>query len=234
MRNVWAKKHMSGCPSGFIGSGCNRSSYCIGLGSVLGYLIAGLIIGVLLFFKIPLQFFILPNWDVPLCDWLGNATITFVELKIFGLGTLQIIICALALTDYYLVLRGKWHLLVQQGFVDSHSHAVTRRSRWLDASQKIVAILLFEDLLIVPLLLLLWHQIMLSKVHRHVYWNWFASNCRTYCGRLLVTLFRLLAAAKAREVMTAAWLCWVPHCSCKSVVWQWHFLSRCASIWIYI
>ena len=55
----------------------------IGLGSVLGYLIAGLIIGPFGFafsrFHSNFAYCRVGNRDVPLCDWFGNATITFVE-----------------------------------------------------------------------------------------------------------------------------------------------------------
>ncbi len=56
----------------------------IGLGSVLGYLIAGLIIGPFGFaffsrFHRNFAYCRVGNCDVPLCDWFGNATLTFVE-----------------------------------------------------------------------------------------------------------------------------------------------------------
>lgn len=55
----------------------------IGLGSVLGYLIAGLVIGPFGFafsrFCRNFAYCRVGNCDVPLCDWFRNATLTFVE-----------------------------------------------------------------------------------------------------------------------------------------------------------
>ena len=78
--------------------------------------------------------------------------------EIFGLGTLQIIICALALTGVGLLFGFTWQVafIGAAGFVLTSTAIVMQLlgDRGSDSTPrtKIVAILLFEDLLIVPLL----------------------------------------------------------------------------------
>ncbi len=89
----------------------------IGLGSVLGYLIAGLIIG-------PFGFALFPRFCIILhIAELGIVMYLFViglemqpsqfmgtQTRIFGLGTLQIVACATALTGVGLLFGFTWQV----------------------------------------------------------------------------------------------------------------------------
>ncbi|EXR31038.1 proton antiporter-2 family protein [Acinetobacter sp. 1281984] len=197
----------------------------IGLGSVLGYLIAGLIIG-------PFGFaFFQDSTAILHIAELGIVMYLFViglemqpshlwslRREIFGLGTLQIIICALALTGVGLLFGFTW----QVAFIGAAGVVLTstaivmqllgdRGDLTQPRGQKIVAILLFEDLLIVPLL-----AIVAFMAPNHVVESTSVRLENIGIGLLAIAgliaagywllnpLFRLLAAAKAREVMTAA------------------------------
>ncbi|OCZ52036.1 monovalent cation:proton antiporter-2 (CPA2) family protein [Acinetobacter seifertii] len=197
----------------------------IGLGSVLGYLIAGLIIG-------PFGFaFFQDSTAILHIAELGIVMYLFViglemqpshlwslRREIFGLGTLQIIICALALTGVGLLFGFTWQVafIGAAGFVLTSTAIVMqllgdRGDLTQPSGQKIVAILLFEDLLIVPLL-----AIVAFMAPNHVVESTSARLENIGIGLLAIAgliaagywllnpLFRLLAAAKAREVMTAA------------------------------
>ncbi|WP_151816065.1 monovalent cation:proton antiporter-2 (CPA2) family protein [Acinetobacter seifertii] len=199
----------------------------IGLGSVLGYLIAGLIIG-------PFGFaFFQDSTAILHIAELGIVMYLFViglemqpshlwslRREIFGLGTLQIIICALALTGVGLLFGFSWQVafIGAAGFVLTSTAIVMqllgdRGDLTQPHGQKIVAILLFEDLLIVPLL-----AIVAFMAPNHVVESTSARLENIGIGLLAIAgliaagywllnpLFRLLAAAKAREVMTAATL----------------------------
>ena len=197
----------------------------IGLGSVLGYLIAGLIIG-------PFGFaFFQDSASILHIAELGIVMYLFViglemqpshlwslRREIFGLGTLQIIACALALTGVGLLFGFTWQVafIGAAGFVLTSTAIVMqllgdRGDIAQPQGQKIVAILLFEDLLIVPLL-----AIVAFMAPNHVVESTSARLENISIGLIAIAgliaagywllnpLFRLLAAAKAREVMTAA------------------------------
>ena len=197
----------------------------IGLGSVLGYLIAGLIIG-------PFGFaFFQDSASILHIAELGIVMYLFViglemqpshlwslRREIFGLGTLQIITCATALTGVGLLFGFPWQVafIGAAGFVLTSTAIVMqllgdRGDIAQPQGQKIVAILLFEDLLIVPLL-----AIVAFMAPNHVVESTSARLEDIGIGLIAIAgliaagywllnpLFRLLAAAKAREVMTAA------------------------------
>ncbi len=197
----------------------------IGLGSVLGYLIAGLVIG-------PFGFaFFHDSASILHIAELGIVMYLFViglemqpshlwslRREIFGLGTLQIIACALALTGVGLLFGFKWQVafIGAAGFVLTSTAIVMqllgdRGDIAQPQGQKIVVILLFEDLLIVPLL-----AIVAFMAPNHVVESTSARLENIGIGLIAIVgliaagywllnpLFRLLAAAKAREVMTAA------------------------------
>ena len=197
----------------------------IGLGSVLGYLIAGLIIG-------PFGFaFFQDSASILHIAELGIVMYLFViglemqpshlwslRREIFGLGTLQIIACATALTGVGLLFGFPWQVafIGAAGFVLTSTAIVMqllgdRGDIAQPQGQKIVAILLFEDLLIVPLL-----AIVAFMAPNHVVESTSARLENIGIGLIAIAgliaagywllnpLFRLLAAAKAREVMTAA------------------------------
>nr|WP_314523323.1 monovalent cation:proton antiporter-2 (CPA2) family protein [uncultured Acinetobacter sp.] len=197
----------------------------IGLGSVLGYLIAGLIIG-------PFGFaFFHDSASILHIAELGIVMYLFViglemqpshlwslRREIFGLGTLQIIACALALTGVGILFGFTWQVafIGAAGFVLTSTAIVMqllgdRGDIAQPQGQKIVAILLFEDLLIVPLL-----AIVAFMAPNHVVETTLTRLESIGIGLIAIAgliaagywllnpLFRLLAAAKAREVMTAA------------------------------
>lgn len=197
----------------------------IGLGSVLGYLIAGLIIG-----PFGLAFFHESTSILHIAE-LGIVMYLFViglemqpshlwslRREIFGLGTLQIIVSALALTGVGILFGFTWQIafIAAAGFVLTSTAIVMqllgdRGDIAQPRGQKVVSILLFEDLLIVPLL-----AIIAFMAPNHVVETTSARLETIGIGLIAIAgliaagywllnpLFRLLAAAKAREVMTAA------------------------------
>lgn len=197
----------------------------LGLGSVLGYLAAGLAIG-----PFGLGWFSDPQSILHVAE-LGVVMFLFViglemrpshlwslRRQIFGLGTLQILLCTLALTGVGLAFG--YPLAVSfiggMGFVLTSTAVVMqlmseRGDVALPQGQKVVSILLFEDLLIVPLLVLV--ALMSPQVvqpEEGSRWGAIGIGVASLAGLiaagiwLLNPLFRVLAAAKAREVMTAA------------------------------
>lgn len=197
----------------------------IGLGSVLGYLIAGLIIG-------PFGFaFFNDSASILHIAELGIVMYLFViglemqpshlwslRREIFGLGSLQILVSSCALTSVGILFGFTWQVafIAATGFVLTSTAIVMqllgdRGDIAQPRGQKIVSILLFEDLLIVPLLALV-----AFMAPNHVVESTSARLEMIGIGLLAIAgliaagywllnpLFRLLAAAKAREVMTAA------------------------------
>ncbi|MBB6338920.1 glutathione-regulated potassium-efflux system protein KefB [Xanthomonas arboricola] len=197
----------------------------LGLGSVLGYLAAGLAIG-----PFGLGLFDDPQAILHVAE-LGVVMFLFViglemqpshlwslRKEIFGLGTLQIAVCALVLTGIGLLLgfTPPVAFVTASGFVLTSTAVVMqllaeRGDVALPPGQKIVAILLFEDLLIVPLLAIVAWMGANGDPHAATQ-RWQDIGIGLACivglvvaGRwLLNPLFRILAASKAREVMTAA------------------------------
>ena len=197
----------------------------LGLSSVLGYLIAGLIIG-----PFGLAFFYDSASILHVAE-LGIVMYLFViglemrpsylwslRKEIFGLGTLQISACSLALMPVGLLYGYSWQVsfVCAAGFVLTSTAIVMqllgdRGDIAQPRGQKIVSILLFEDLLIVPLLAIVAfiapNQVVESTSARL---QSIGIGLISIAGLiaagywLLNPLFRLLAAAKAREVMTAA------------------------------
>ena len=197
----------------------------LGLSSVLGYLIAGLIIGPfgLAFFYdsasilhiaelgIVMYLFVIGLEMRPLYLWS-------LRKEIFGLGTLQISACLLGLTAVSLVYAYSCHVsfVCAAGFVLTSTAIVMqllgdRGDIAQPRGQKIVSILLFEDLLIVPLLAIVAfiapnHVVESTSTRLQSIGIGLISIAGLIAAGywLLNPLFRLLAAAKAREVMTAA------------------------------
>jgi glutathione-regulated potassium-efflux system protein KefB len=197
----------------------------LGLGSVLGYLAAGLLIG-----PFGLAWFSDPQSILHVAE-LGVVMFLFViglemrpshlwglRRQIFGLGSLQIAVCTVALTGVGLA----YGFSVPVSFVGAAGFVLTstaivmqllgeRGDIALPRGQKIVSVLLFEDLLIVPLLAIV--AFMSPVVPDHAdgsRWLSAGIGVASLAGLiaagvwLLNPLFRILATAKAREVMTAA------------------------------
>ena len=197
-----------------------------GLGSVLGYFAAGLAIG-----PFGLGWFSDPQAILHTAE-LGVVMFLFViglemrpshlwslRKEIFGLGTLQIVTCALVLTSIAKLFGLPWQVafIGATGFVLTSTAVVMqllaeRGDIALPSGQKIVSILLFEDLLIVPLLALVaWMGPGAGSADGEgSRWLSVAIGVGAIVGLVLVgrfllnPLFRVLAESKAREVMTAA------------------------------
>ena len=197
----------------------------LGLSSVLGYLIAGLIIG-----PFGLAFFYDSASILHIAE-LGIVMYLFViglemrpsylwslRKEIFGLGALQISAGSLGLTAVGLVYGYSWQVsfVCATGFVLTSTAIVMqllgdRGDIAQPRGQKIVSILLFEDLLIVPLLAIVAfiapnHVVESTSTRLQSIGVGLISIAGLIAAGywLLNPLFRLLAAAKAREVMTAA------------------------------
>ncbi len=170
--------------------------------------------------------------------------------EIFGLGTLQIISCAVALTGVGLLFGFTWQVafIGAAGFVLTSTAIVMQLlgdrgdSLTQPRGRKIVAILLFEDLLIVPLLAIVAfmapnHVVESTAVRlENIGIGLLAIAGLIAAGHwLLNPLFRILAAAKAREVMTAARFaggigCGIAHASERFDYGNGRFLGWCVAI----
>ena len=197
----------------------------IGLGSVLGYLAAGLLIGPFGFgwFSDPQSILHVAELGVVMFLFvigleMRPSHLWSLRREIFGMGTLQIVTCAVLLTCAGRVLGWPWPVafVAAAGFVMTSTAIVMqllgeRGDIALPRGQKIVSILLFEDLLIVPLLALVAFLSPLPpEAGQASRWTAIGIGVASLAALvvagvyLLNPLFRVLAAAKAREVMTAA------------------------------
>lgn len=197
----------------------------IGLGSVLGYLAAGLVIG-----PFGLGAFSDPQAIIHIAE-LGVVMFLFIiglEMQpsrlwsmrkdIFGLGALQVMVCIGGLTMIgvafgYPVIPS---FVAGTGFVLTSTAIVMqmlqeRNSLSTLKGQRIIAILLFEDLAIVPLLVLVTflgsggEEVTMTERLSSIGIALAATVALIFAGRYLLNpLFRLLASSGAREVMTAA------------------------------
>ncbi len=197
----------------------------LGLGSVLGYIVAGVVIG-----PFGLRLFNDPDAILHVAE-LGVVMFLFViglEMQpsklwklrgeIFGLGAAQVAACGALLTGAG-VLLGLPPLVAfvgGMGFTLSSTAIVfqmlgERGETATPHGQRVVSILLLEDLAIVPLLALVAFlapgspQTTAAERIQEIVLALGAIVALVVIGRwLLNPLFRVLAAAKAREVMTAA------------------------------
>ena len=199
----------------------------LGLGSVLGYLAAGLAIGPyglalvtdshaiihIAEFGVVMFLFVIGLEMKPSHLW-------GLRRQIFGLGSLQVILCSILLTFVGVLFGFSWAVsfVSATGFVLTSTAIVMqvlgeRQELASPRGQRIVSILLFEDLLIVPLLAIveflapgtpdgaahatpLWQTIGIALL---------SLGALVAAGLwVLNPLFRVLAASRAREVMTAA------------------------------
>jgi glutathione-regulated potassium-efflux system protein KefB len=201
----------------------------LGLGSVLGYLAAGLAIG-------PFGFglFSDPQAILHVAE-LGVVMFLFViglEMRpshlwsmrgeIFGLGSMQVLLCGLLLTAVGMAFGFSFPIafVSAMGFVLTSTAIVMqllgeRGDIAAPRGQKIVAILLFEDLLIVPLLAIVAFMAPQDAIDAAAHgmqsrWMTVGLAVGALCvlivaGRCLLNpVFRILANARARELMTAA------------------------------
>ena len=196
----------------------------LGLGSVLGYLAAGLAIG-----PFGLGWFRDPQTILHTAE-LGVVMFLFViglemrpshlwglRREIFGLGNLQVVVCGALLTAVGIGFGFPWAVsfVCATGFVLTSTAIVMqllgeRGDIAAPRGQKIVAILLLEDMLIVPLLALVAFLSPQAAAAAPSRWATVGLGLGTVAALvaaglwLLNPLFRVLAQARAREVMTAA------------------------------
>jgi glutathione-regulated potassium-efflux system protein KefB len=197
----------------------------IGLGSVLGYLAAGLAIG-----PFGLGFFSDPQAIIHVAE-LGVVMFLFLiglEMQpsrlwgmrkdIFGLGAIQVVGAMTALTSIGLSFGFPLipSFVAGTGFVLTSTAIVMqmlqeRGTMSTLKGQRIIAILLFEDLAIVPLLAIV-ALLGTGAAATDASDRWLSIGIAVgaivalvLAGRYLLNpLFRVLAASGAREVMTAA------------------------------
>lgn len=197
----------------------------LGLGSVLGYLAAGVVIG-----PFGLGFFDDTHSILQVAE-LGVVMFLFIiglEMQpsrllsirgdIFGLGFAQVLVCIGLLTCVGLLLGypTAQSFVAGTGFVLTSTAIVMqmlqeRRLLGQPKGRRIVAVLLLEDLAIVPLLALVAFLAPGGgQVSQGGRWIEVATGVGAIVGLLVAgrylldPLFRVLGKAKAREVMTAA------------------------------
>lgn len=197
----------------------------LGFGSVLGYLAAGLVIGPFGF-----RVFTEPQTILHVAE-LGVVMFLFIiglEMQpsrlwsmrrdIFGLGFAQVGFCILLLSVVGVALGYPYQvsLIAGTGFVLTSTAVVIqmlqeRGDLAKPRGQKMIAIMLFEDVSIVPLLALVAFlapgagDVTLAERFTGIAIGVGAIVGLVIVGRYLMNpIFRLLAAARAREVLTAA------------------------------
>ena len=196
-----------------------------GLGSVLGYLAAGLLIGpsVLGIVRDPESVLHVAELGVVMFLFIIGlemrpARLWSLRKEIFGLGAVQVLACAVLLTGLAMLAGLAWYaaLIAGFGFALSSTAIVMQlleeRNENADPpGQRVVSILLFEDLAIVPLLALV--AVLASAYGAAVetgYPIWMTIGLAIgavalvfVAGRWVVNpFFRLLARYGGREVMT--------------------------------
>ena len=196
-----------------------------GLGAVLGYLAAGLLIGpsVLGVVDDPESVLHVAEFGVVMFLFIIGlemrpARLWSLRKEIFGLGAVQVLACAILLTGLAMLAGLAWHaaLIAGFGFALSSTAIVMqlleeRNENAEPAGQRVVSVLLFEDLAIVPLLALV---AILAGTYGsavetgHPIWTTvglaIGAVALVYvAGRWVVNpFFRLLARYGGREVMT--------------------------------
>jgi glutathione-regulated potassium-efflux system protein KefB len=197
----------------------------IGLGSVLGYLAAGLIIGpyVLGFFNDAQSILHIAELGVVMFLFIIGLEMQPSRLwglrrEIFGLGALQVAVCGLLLMLFGMAIGFPWSnsLIAGLGFVLTSTAIVMQLleeegEMATPAGQKMVSILLLEDLAIVPLLALVAFlapnasQATTGSIWGNIGVALLSLGGIIVAGRYLLNpMFNLLANSHAREVMTGA------------------------------
>ncbi len=196
-----------------------------GLGSILGYLAAGLAIGPygIGLFSDPMSILHVAELGVVMFLFIIGLEMQPSKLwsmrrDIFGLGLTQVLLCMALLSLVGLALGFDFapSLIAGTGFVLTSTAIVMqtleeRGDLTAPKGQRIVSILLLEDLAIVPLLALVvflapgGETLTLADRALGIAIGLAAIAALVLAGRYLINpIFSLLAAAKAREVMTAA------------------------------
>lgn len=199
----------------------------LGLGSVLGYLAAGVLIGPFGFalFTDPMNILHVAELGVVMFLFIIGlemrpAKLWALRKEIFGLGAAQVIACIILLTGVGVAFGIPWAAAAvgASGFVLSSTAVIMKMlddagDTATTAGQRAISILLFEDLMIVPLLAAvaviagltvgvaenappLWQSIGIALGAVAVVF---------LAGRYVMNpIFAILARSGAREVMTAA------------------------------
>ncbi len=201
----------------------------LGLGSVLGYLAAGLVIGPfgLKLFSDPEAILHVAELGVVLFLFLIGlemrpAKLWTLRKEIFGLGAAQVVSCCVLLSGVAMLAGLAWQAAVigASGFVLSSTAVIMKMlddsgETATEAGQRAISILLLEDLAVVPLLALV---AVMAAAAGHgdpgARSAWTSLAIAAGCivaliaaGKwLLNPLFRVLARSGAREIMTAAGL----------------------------
>ncbi|WP_426037247.1 monovalent cation:proton antiporter-2 (CPA2) family protein [Brevundimonas sp. DC300-4] len=196
-----------------------------GLGAVLGYLAAGLILGpsALGVVREPETMLHVAEIGIVLFLFIIGlemrpARLWSLRREIFGLGAVQVMTCAVLLTGAALLAGLPWYAAVIAGFGFALSSTAIvmqlldeRNEKSGPAGQRVVSVLLFEDISIVPLLAIV---AALAATYgtaveaARPVWITIGSAVAAVAGvyvagRWLVNpLFRLLARYGGREVMT--------------------------------
>ncbi|MBR0650572.1 potassium transporter [Roseomonas terrae] len=197
----------------------------LGLGSVLGYLVAGLVIGpygIGLFSDAQSILHVAELGVVMFLFIIGlemePSRLWGMRQQIFGLGLAQVGLCIglLMSVGVLMGLPPVVAFVAGTGFVLTSTAIVMqmleeRRMVGVQAGQRIVAVLLLEDLAIVPLLALVAFLASgAAETSAVARWQAVGVGLASIAGLiaaglwLLNPMFRLLAEARAREVMTAA------------------------------
>jgi glutathione-regulated potassium-efflux system protein KefB len=197
----------------------------LGLGSIIGYLVAGMVIGPfgLRIFTDPASILSIAEFGVVLLLFvigleMKPSRLWSLRKQIFGLGVIQVAVCGALLTGaaWLLGMPVAAAFVAAMGFTMTSTALVVQlledRGETTDAGgQRIVSILLLEDLAIVPLLAIVailgtatpvvtsqprWIEVLAALVA--------IVGIVAFARYLLNPIFRILADSKAREVMTAA------------------------------
>jgi glutathione-regulated potassium-efflux system protein KefB len=197
----------------------------LGLGSIIGYLVAGMVIGPfgLRIFTDPASILSIAEFGVVLLLFvigleMKPSRLWSLRKQIFGLGVVQVAVCGALLTGaaWLLGMPVAAAFVAAMGFTMTSTALVVQlledRGETTDAGgQRIVSILLLEDLAIVPLLAIVailgtatpvvtsqprWIEVLAALVA--------IVGIVAFARYLLNPIFRILADSKAREVMTAA------------------------------
>ncbi|USZ14577.1 monovalent cation:proton antiporter-2 (CPA2) family protein [Moraxella sp. FZFQ2102] len=196
----------------------------IGLGSVLGYLAGGLLIG-----PFGLGIFTDPQTIIHVAE-LGVVMFLFIiglemqpahlwglRRQIFGLGSLQVLGATALMTAVIMLLGASW----QVAFIGAAGFVLTSTAIVMSSlgennelgtakGQSMVSILLFEDLLIVPLLAIVAFLAPVVQTSDTPAWQSILIAIGSllalfFAGRVLINpLFKILAKTGVREIMTAA------------------------------
>ena len=196
-----------------------------GLGAVLGYLAAGLILGpsALGVVREPETMLHVAEIGIVLFLFIIGlemrpARLWSLRKEIFGLGAVQVMTCAVLLTGAALLAGLPWYAAVIAGFGFALSSTAIvmqlldeRNEQSEPAGQRVVSVLLFEDISIVPLLAIvaaLAASYGTAVEAAQPVWITLGAAVAAVAGvyvagRWLVNpLFRLLARYGGREVMT--------------------------------